>query len=363
MKNGLKWLDSDMHLAEPWDLWQPYIDPEFRDQLEALTGVGQGYNPLTHGPAAAIRDIRKTRLTEFSPYLSADRTHVDPGGQLRAMDREGIDAAVLFPTIALAPLAPNPPGAAIAVRRAYNDWLHDFCAYEPARLKMNAVIPTHDIDAAVGEIRRAVTELGAVSILLDPRSDGAGFDDPLYEPIWAEAERLNVAVDFHNGLPGQLEARYGHQPTHLFVHASSRPVGHMCTFMELLFGGVLERHAGMRVVFLECGASWVPYWLFRLEEEAEKFRDLHPHLDENMRMRPVEYWKRQCYCSVEVGEWSLPGVIATIGDDNLVVSSDFPHFDCEFPEAGDHFMSLAGVSLESKRKILWDNCARLYNLD
>ena len=80
-------------------------------------------------------------------------------------------------------------------------------------------------------------------------------------------------------------------------------------------------------------------------------------------MRPVDYWRRQCYCSVEVDEWSLPGVIATIGDDNLVVSSDFPHFDSEFPEAGHHFIELSGVSRESKSKILWDNCARLYDLD
>jgi len=79
-------------------------------------------------------------------------------------------------------------------------------------------------------------------------------------------------------------------------------------------------------------------------------------------MPPVEYWKRQCFCSVEVGEWTLAGLIASIGDDTLVVSSDFPHFDCEFPEAGNHFLAIPGVSIESKRKILWDNCARLYNL-
>jgi len=160
-----------------------------------------------------------------------------------------------------------------------------------------------------------------------------------------------------------MEGRYGDRPTHLFVHASSRPVGHMCTFMELLVGGVLERHPRLRFAFLECGASWVPYWLFRLEEECGKFRHTHPDIDANVRMRPVEYWRRQCYCSVEVGEWSLPGVITTIGDDNLVLSSDFPHFDSEFPEAGTHFMELPGVSRESKRKILWDNCARLYDLD
>lgn len=363
MKQGLKWLDSDMHMAEPWNLWHRYIEPEYRDLVAELTGVPEGYNPLTHGPAPAIRDIRKGRVDMFTDYLSPEGSWIDPAGQLRAMDREGIDAAVLFPTIALRVPVDSPPGAAMAVRRAFNSWLHDFCAYEPSRLKLNACVATNDVDAAVAEIRRAKEELGAVSVLLDPRADGTPFDDPLYEPIWTEAERVNIAVDFHNGIPRQMESRYADRPTHMYVHASSRPVGHMCTFMELLYGGVLERHPGLRIVFLEAGASWVPYWLFRLEEEVEKFGELHPGMDKNVTMPPVEYWKRQCYCAVEVGEWSLPGVIATIGDGNLVVSSDFPHFDSEFPEAGNMFMELPGISHESKRKILWDNCARLYGLD
>jgi hypothetical protein len=101
MKNGLRWLDSDMHLAEPWDLWHRYIDSAFRDQIAALTGVPPGYHPLMHGPVPGIRDIRKGRVAEFAAYLNAEQTHIDPAGQLRAMDREGIDAAVLFPTVAL----------------------------------------------------------------------------------------------------------------------------------------------------------------------------------------------------------------------------------------------------------------------
>ena len=363
MHDGLRWLDCDMHMAEPWDLWRRYIEPELLDQLEEVTGVAEGYNPLTHGPVANIRNIRKTRTGLFDAYLGPDGVSIDPAGQLRAMDREGIDAAVLFPTIALGIPRTSSPTMALAVRRAFNNWLHDFCVHAPDRLKMNAIVSTHDIDAAVVEIKRAKSELGAVSVMLDPRPDGAPFDDLLYEPIWVAAEQAGLAVDFHNGIPRQMEGRYADRPTHLFVHASSRPVGHMCTFMELLVGGVLERHSRLRFAFLECGASWMPYWLFRLEEECEKFRSIDPAIDENVKLRPVEYWRRQCYASVEVGEWTLPGVIATIGDDNLILSSDFPHFDSEFPEAGDHFMALGDVSTESKRKIMWDNCARLYDLD
>jgi len=363
MKDGLRWLDCDMHMAEPWDLWRAYIEPEFLDQLESLTGVPEGYNPLTHGPVANISDIRKTRVQMFDSYLAPDKKSIDPAGQLRAMDREGIDASVLFPTIALGLPRTDSAPAAFAVRRAFNNWLHEFCTYDSTRLKMNAIVPTHDIDMAVTEIHRVGTELGAVSVMLDPRRDGVTFDNPMYEPIWTEAEQLGLAIDFHNGIPRQMESRYADRPSHLFVHASSRPVGHMCTFMELLVGGVFERHPRLRFAFLECGASWVPYWLFRLEEECEKFEAMQPGVEQNVRLRPVEYWKRQCYSSVECTEWTLPGVIATIGDDNLILSSDFPHFDSEFPEAGEKFRRIEGLSRDSQRKILWDNCARLYNLD
>lgn len=363
MKNGLKWMDSDMHLAEPWDLWQSYVEPELRDQVSDLTGIEKGHNPLLHGPHRDIVDIHKLKVDDFTPYLRPDGKCVDPEGQLRAMNREGIDMAILYPTIALGAMGPNPPGAAAALRHAYNAWLHDFCSYEPSRLKMNAMIAVHDIDVAVAEVKRA-KDLGAVSFFMDPRPNDPGYDDPAYEPIWTEAERLDLAIGFHGPAQPQMVARYQHHgANHAWLHTSSRPVGHMCTLMELLYGGVLERHPRLRIVFLEAGASWVPFWLFRIEEEWEKFRQVHAEMRANVTMPPLEYWKRQCFCSVEVDEWSLQGVIASIGDDTLVVSSDFPHFDCAFPKAGDHFLALPGVSAESKRKILWDNCARLYNLN
>jgi predicted TIM-barrel fold metal-dependent hydrolase len=363
MKNGLKWMDSDMHLAEPWDLWQRYVEPELRERVPELTGIEEGHNPLLHGPHKDIVDIHKLKVDAFTEYLRPDGKAVDPEGQLRAMDREGIDVAILYPTIALGTQGPNPPGAAAALRRAFNSWLHDFCAYEPSRLKMNAMISVHDQPAALDEIRRA-KKLGAVSFFMDPRVDDPGYDDAFYEPIWELAEQLDLVIGFHGPAQPQVVARYKHHAAnHAWLHTSSRPVGHMFTLMELLYGGVLERHPKLRVVFLESGATWVPFWLFRLEEEWEKFRLVHPEMEQNMTMPPIEYWKRQCFCSVEVDEWTLQGVVATIGDDTLVVSSDFPHFDCAFPEAGERFLSLPGVSVESKRKILWDNCARLYNLN
>jgi uncharacterized protein len=43
------------------------------------------------------------------------------------------------------------------------------------------------------------------------------------------------------------------------------------------------------------------------------------------------------------------------------VSSDYPHADGAFPEAIQQFLSLP-LNDEQRRKVLWDNCARLYGI-
>jgi predicted TIM-barrel fold metal-dependent hydrolase len=77
---------------------------------------------------------------------------------------------------------------------------------------------------------------------------------------------------------------------------------------------------------------------------------------------PSEYFYRQCYIATDADEKVLRHVVEAIGDDNIVVSTDYPHSDGLFPEAIDEFVALEGVSDKTKAKILWDNCARLYAL-
>lgn len=376
-KDGLKWLDSDMHLCEPVDLWNDYIDPAYKEWVPRWSGqVGKnhplrdrgtfsvGKAPAPESPTPPPDNlIRQKRFEVFKPYMSSDGSYVDPAGQLRAMETESTDVAILFPTFGNRGWQDMsvPSDAAMALARAYNDWLYDFCQHDPQRLKHNSLIPLTDVPAAVKEVRRTVTKLGSVSMTPGSSRSDIRLDDPIYEPIWAECEALNVPVAFHGARQVHLKERY--KDSVLLSHASGRGIEHPVAFMELLFGGVMERHPNLRFAFLEAGCSWVPYWLFRLEEEWERFRVAMPDLRKNVTMPPRDYWHRQCYSAVEVDEWSLEGVIATVGDENLVISSDFPHFDSPFPDARKRFMKIPNISRESRAKILWDNCATLYNLN
>ena len=130
-------------------------------------------------------------------------------------------------------------------------------------------------------------------------------------------------------------------------------VGSICA------GGVLARHPKLRVAFLEANCTWLPWLLWRLDEGWEREGDVWAP---DLKMAPSEYFKRQCYVSVEPDEETVKYVIDYMGSDRIVFSTDYPHGDSKFPNAVERFLQLS-IAEEDKRKILWDNCASYYELD
>jgi predicted TIM-barrel fold metal-dependent hydrolase len=126
-----------------------------------------------------------------------------PGGpedQLAAMDEDGIDVMVLYPTAGLHVGSLHELDFATAVTKAYNDWLYHFCKTNPARLKFVALLAAQDPKAAAQELERAVTERDAVAGVLPTHlPQSPDFGDARYDPIYAAAERLGVGLGFHTG--------------------------------------------------------------------------------------------------------------------------------------------------------------------
>ena len=111
--------------------------------------------------------------------------------------------------------------------------------------------------------------------------------------------------------------------------------------------------------FSEGNCSWLPWLLYRLDEQWEGF-GAGQHIQ--LEQLPSEYFKQQCFVSVEPDGEHLKQVVETVGDDNIVISSDYPHDDSSYPFAMDTFLAYDQACDATKTKILWDNCARLYNL-
>jgi uncharacterized protein len=368
MKDGLRILDSDMHIVEPADLWEKHIDDRYRDRApKVLGGYLLGPYGLMDGHMLPTVDSHaRERMKGMNRWVAPHITgHMGRGfdavAQLDAMDQEGVDVAVLFPTFGLYVMAVDGlgEGFASAVCRAYNNWLYEFCQVNPGRLKGAAMIPPHSIAEAIKETRRAVRELGFVGVFLHPTTvDGRQWHDRYYDPLWAELQELDVPVCFHEGT-GSIGRQPGDQfgKNRLMRHVCSHPIAMMYTSLGLIVGGVLEAFPRLRVGLLECNVGWVPFWLDRMDRDFARLAEWDAP---TLTMKPSEYFRRQCFVGAEE-ERGLKQIVELMGDDTIVWSTDYPHWDSDYPHASREFLDL-DITETTRRKILWDNCARLYRL-
>jgi predicted TIM-barrel fold metal-dependent hydrolase len=378
-KDGWLVADSDMHIFEPPDLWQRYIAPEWKHAAPVgLTELRRDMRVkvkshviLRLGTQRPSRPGDVWKASQESPYLKAEQQGWNPNSQRDAMDAEGLDVAVLFPTRGLFVLGLDTkqmmgsdglePELAAAIARAYNDWLRDFCAEHPDRFFGAGMVAPHDVTSAVAEARRVVTEYGFKAVFLSPGSVGRRqWHDPYYDPLWAECERLGVPIAFHGGGQNFLRPDFSLEifDRLMMWHTFSQPLGIMAVAVSLCAGGVFERFPRLRAALLEGNCSWAPWLFYRLDEHYEWLGALEAP---DLTMKPSEYFVRNCFLSVEADEETVAQYVERFGDDNLVFSTDYPHADSKFPHAVDAFATLP-LSEASRRKILWDNWSRLYGI-
>ena len=371
MKSGLPILDSDLHLMEPPNMYQRYLDPSYRDRAPRATSSGAGHYagwvvagrpvPPWTGDPEVMRANQALDAQAQALMEEGWATHFDPATTVKAMDAEGIDVAVMFRTSAsmIVSIDELDPQYSLALCRAFNDWVADYCREAPSRLKSTAIVPQQDPVLAGQEARRAVEELQALAIVPLPMPiSGNHVHDPGFDVLWQELQRLGVPACFH-GTSGALSADYVGGRYRTLLHSSVFPLELMLTLGSMILGGVLERFPRLKVAFLEGNCAWLPWWLYRLDDQWEKFG---PGEQVKLSERPSTYFLRQCYISVESDEHLAEDVVNRLGDNNLVFSTDYPHPDSAYPHATDHFLALEGLSTSTKGKILWDNCARLYGL-
>lgn len=391
-REGFLILDSDLHMMEPGDVWERYLEgparanpPRFfgaqqsplkkrdddksnADSIRGMEVQGLAIPAFAKGaePAASSRELRRRSRARHPHFAVARAAGFDAATTLTAMDIEGIDVAVMYGTRGRQILCHDDlsPDYAAALARAYNNWAYDYCKQDPQRLKFAAQIAMHDIPSAVEETRRCVKELGAVAVIGTPNPvNGQHLHDMACEPLWTELEKLDVPIGFHptgnSSLKDDAARRYvGHANFFPIAHAIRNPVELMGAIASMTTGGIMERHPKLRAAFLEGTAGWVYWWLWRLDDQWEKYG---PGCEHQLSMPPSEYFKRQCYIALDADEEPAVDVVKKMGAEYFVVSTDYPHSDGAFPDAMKQFLGLE-LNNEQRRKILWDNCAKLYGI-
>jgi predicted TIM-barrel fold metal-dependent hydrolase len=220
------------------------------------------------------------------------------------MDREGIDHQVIYGSITLAFNSLIDPELAVALCRAYNDYIHDDVASHADRLHPVAVLPLQDPQAAVSEMKRCVEELGMAGVCLPPNlpqphpAAPDRFPDirvpkhlshPDFHPIFETAQELGVAIGIH-GAPGmQLAGGTSDQLTSFtLVHVFANRGMQQMAMAQLIFDGVLEAFPDLKFGFLEAGAGWLPDFFYSLHEHWEK---RIAHFDPTLEPSPSEFLK------------------------------------------------------------------------
>lgn len=356
-------IDADGHVIEPPNLWPEYLEAKFQPRMPRPTRNESGRfcyrvdDRFVMQTASAL----SVRPKDGSKPLPLRAGGWDPSARLEDMDSEGIDVAVLFPTLSF--FFPELQDAELhaALCRAYNDWLADYCAKAPERLIGVALLPLEDVGEALRELDRAVGTRGLRGAFVRPNPvRGRTLQHPDYDPLWARAAELRVPVTVHEGISDSLPTLGRDRTSNpALQHLMSHSFEQMAACAGLILGGVLERFPNLGFVFLESGAGWLPYWLARMDEHWETWSDHFPAV----KTRPSDAFRRQCCIAMDPGDVTALSVLEQVGDDCLVWASDYPHMDAPFPGAVRMLReTLARAPAESQAKVLGGNAARLFAL-
>ncbi len=374
MYKGHRYIDADSHVLEPADMWQKYLEPKYR-RFAPAHAVGYRGNPpgfflnIKIGgsvmPTFQMPEVVQMPGLEeaYGDYM---RRGFGPDCYATALDRTGMDFMVLYPTIGL--YATAVPGlsaeVAAAYRRAYNNWLYDFCKAAGPKFIGAGSVDLRDPVEAAREAHRCVRELGFKAITFNPEPvNDVALHDRFYDPLWQAASELGVPVGVHvAGGTALHQVGIDYFPQWGDGRGlCAFTIGNMIACLSFVSGGILERFPELKVVFLESGAGWPAFWLERIQagvQGANRGGKVY-----GLSESPIEYFQKQCFISADPDDPGIAQVAAVIGDDNIVTATDFGHMEGKgYIRALDDILALE-LSAETKRKIMWDNAARLYNLN
>jgi predicted TIM-barrel fold metal-dependent hydrolase len=370
-------VDADGHVLEPADTWEKYIDPKFRDRAIRIARDDDGLERLLidNQPMQLLKgnlgtlggiELDDAALGSFeNEYTYADGSPpggYDPAARIKVLDEEGIDRVLLYPTIGICWEGnTQDPALATAYTKAYNRWLVDFCSHNPQRLYPVAHISLIDPAGAVDEVIRARKD-GCVGVYLSPDAPsrlGRRLSDPIFEPFWNTVQDLDMPVGFHvvvrdaNAFGHMAEPGAGGG---LFFFAFLA-IDVMAAFTAMISAGMFEKYPRLKCSVLEAGGNWIAAWLERLDHKYEIMANQVP-----FKLKPSEYFFRQCLISMDPDEGMTKQVIEHIGADYVTWASDYPHIDASFGVVREMKQSVAGLPQADQDKVLGENVLRFYNL-
>lgn len=378
-------VDADSHVLEPPDLWSRYVEPRFRDRAVRVVRADAGHDVLLvdgkpaklttpemlgdFGGMGRTLDEQATAALSGRYAENAPAAATDPRARIAQLDREGVAATVLYPSLGLQWPAETTDAAYVHANLvAYDRWLEDFCADSNGRLIAVAHLALGDPHDAAKELRRAVANGARGGVLLPYTHDGKPHGHPDHDPLFAAACDLGVPLGIHTGVDPVTRDLYRRYDGLTWPDAIPQGIW----FLQLMFSqavqqafstfflhGTFDRFPELKLVVLEAGAGWLGFWMDRMDAMfAGALRLTMP-----LRDLPSTYVRRNVWISADPDERALAAIVPYVGADRFVWASDYPHSD----HTGgyiEHVHELARLLPDdrARRALLGANAAALYGV-
>ncbi len=338
-------IDADGHIMERTDEIKKYLDSKYASRPTSLWPGGQPWDTELSGklelPYGYSRElVAKEQVAIWN----------------RICEEHEIARVILFPTGSGNMAKLQEPEFCAAVCRAANR--HFAEDYLTDRLHPMGVLPMRDPEAAARELEYAAgLGLKGFEVLTDGLPFGLG--DSFYDPVYEAAVRHDVTIGIHGTRHWSHEWGGNKLRSFAEVHAYAFTAGMLCNFTSVICQGLPNRFPNLRMAFLEVGATWLPYYLDRLDEHYEKRSEEVPNLTE----KPSDTFKAsKLKVSIEGKESLLRATIDYVGIEHLIYATDVPHWDGEFPENLEEIRNTNELNDAEKTAILHDNAAQLFGL-
>lgn len=345
-------VDCDLHNAfGANDDLLPYLDAPWREQWSAIQ---YGLGPVYWTP---IGKLRKDAVPPSGAAPASDpayvlRHYMDPYGiDYAVLMGEGINSINVLPSI----------DYANALMRAYNDWMIDQWLSASPRFLGSIVVNPADPAASVTEIRRLGATNRVVQIMMGSGST-ALFGQREFHPIYEAACEHGLRVAIHPGSEGKGIA--GHPtpsgyPASYFEWHNILPTNFMAHVNSMICEGVFEKFPEMIVIAVEGGVTWVPHLMWRMDKNFKALRATAPWL----KHLPSYYFAKNLRLTTQPIEEPFHSKDFQVlmdmigGQDILLFSSDYPHWDFDSP-----ISSLPAMTPEFRANLLGENAAKVYGL-
>jgi predicted TIM-barrel fold metal-dependent hydrolase len=319
---------------------------------------------LVDAPKMAAMQRRGTPPLGLGSYLHEAAKHPgysDPKARLEAMDLDGVEVEILFSDLSAFRIFTKMVDGAEATARAFVDISAEFASADPNRLLIAYQLPLLDIDVAVKELERLVTDHQARTVHLPTSPGSLGLPDyyhERYDPLWARLQEMDMPICLHLGVEDELWEIASRDPTPQLGVFTSQPAMRLSEQLGmLLLSGIFERFPRLRFILVEPGLGWVPYYLDTLDGMLT-----HGYEFPALRDKPSEYFKRNI-CLTFMDEQRGVKMRHEIGLDNIMWSTDFPHPACTWPNSTKVVADLMrDVPDEEAYQLVYGNAARVFHI-